>query len=145
MSLHEPRFARHIYRGESLREVFSFYTFIGGKEKSHHDNSFFFFFLASLFRENSARKREEKTRRETRHTLIRQGSLPLLFHLPEFTSPLILDFFVQPLTFSRAGDSIDLVGRITKSEIVSCNTGSITTCLTKGRSDSKRCILGGWF
>ena len=104
---------------------------------------FFFFFLASLFRENSASEREEKTRRETRHTLIRQGSLPLLFHLPEFTSALILDFFVQPLTFSRAEDSIDLVGRITKSEIVSCNTGSITTCLTKGGSDLC-CILGGW-
>lgn len=104
MSLHEPRFARHIYRGESLREVFSFYTFTGGKEKSHHDNFFslFFFLLASLFRENSASGREEKTRRETRHTLIRQGSLPLLFHLPEFTSALILEFFVQPLQFLKS-------------------------------------------
>lgn len=104
MSLHEPRFARHIYRGESLREVFSFYTFTGGKEKSHHDNFFslFFFLLASLFRENSASGREEKTRRETRHTLIRQGSLPLLFHLPEFTSALILEFFVQPLHFLKS-------------------------------------------
>lgn len=146
MSLHEPRFARHIYRGESLREVFSFYTFTGGKEKSHHDNFFsLFFFFWLLFSGKIVRAGEKKRQGEKLGTLSSGRALcRSSFISPKFTSALILDFFLYNLfTFSRAGDSIDLVGRITKSEIVSCNTGSVTTCLTKGGSDSKR-IFGGW-
>lgn len=49
--------------------------------------------------------------------LIRQAFHSLLFHRSGLIPALILDFFfffVHPLTFSRAGDPIALVGNITE-------------------------------
>lgn len=73
-----------------------------------------FFSLSFLGKKVKVRGKKRQGEKETWHTLIRQGSQPLLFHLSGFISAFVLDFFfVQPLTSSRAGDSTALAGEIT--------------------------------
>lgn len=93
-------------------------TFIGGKE---------FFFPFPFQAKTGSREREEKTRRETRHTLIRQGFQLLLFHLSGFISALILDFRT-PSHILKSGRFHSLGGQDYSNKTVSCSSSNITTC-----------------
>lgn len=122
MSLHEPRFTRHIY----WKDDGKFYFILSEvARKSHHDN-----FFPLFTGKNSESEREEKTRRETRHTLNREGFQPLLFHLSGFISALILDFRT-PSHILKSRRFHSLSGQDYSNKIVSSNSSNITTCSPK--------------